>query len=108
MTSNRVSQQGVTLIELMITLIVMAILFTTAGPAMQRYSANSTADTVYRLLQSDITFARNLAIDFSSNVSITPITDDWTSGWRITLANGTVQRARGALDNDVSDRKSVV
>jgi len=82
-------QLGFTLLELLITVAISALLITIAAPSFQDYIAKNKVQTEARKLQSDISFARSEAVTGSKYISICASTDgkscngssDWSGGW---------------------------
>lgn len=78
-------QQGITLIELMVTVSVLAVLAAVAAPSftplMERWRVRSAAED----LQASIYFARSEAIKRGGGITIAPIDDDWSNGWEVVI-----------------------
>jgi len=76
-------QQGITLIELMVTVSVLAVLAAVAAPSftplMERWRVRSAAED----LQASIYFARSEAIKRGGGITIAAIDDDWSNGWKV-------------------------
>jgi type IV fimbrial biogenesis protein FimT len=94
---------GFTLVELMIVIAIFGILFSMASPSIATMFVNREADTLLAELEVDIQFARNQAISNTDSqvgeiVSITPISNDWSIGWKISQGASTL-RQRGSLAN---------
>jgi prepilin-type N-terminal cleavage/methylation domain-containing protein len=96
-------ESGFTLIELMITIVIMGILASIAIPAMQSSLANNAAEQASGLLNLDLKFSRNHAITHGQTVRITPVSGDYTLGWSIqaTPSNETI-RTRSSLNENVT------
>lgn len=85
-------QQGVTLIELMIGLAVLAILITMAMPSFSAWIANTQIRNGAEAVLNGLQFARNEAIKLNTNIEFTI-----TSGtaWTVTNpADGTTLQTR--------------
>lgn len=75
---------GFTLVELMITVLILAILASLAVPSMRTFIANQRIKTASFDLYSSLAFARTEAIKRPNGVvRITPVSGDWTQGWAI-------------------------
>lgn len=96
-------EHGFTLIELMITIVIMGILASVALPLMKPSLANNAAEQAGGFLHLDLQFARNHAITHGQTVRITPNSDDYALGWTIlaTPSNETL-RTRPALNDAVT------
>ncbi len=77
--------QGFTMIELMVALAIAGILVSYGLPAYSRFAQRQSLSTETNNLLSDLNFARNLAIDKGTNVSLVSNNgSDWEDGWIIT------------------------
>ncbi|MDO8906340.1 GspH/FimT family protein [Hydrogenophaga sp.] len=90
---------GFTLIELMVTVAMAAILAALATPSFRELiEAQRLRDTAFGLV-SDLTLARSEAIKRGGNVAITPVADAWSGGWTVAVVDGgdqlSEQRAPG-------------
>lgn len=78
---------GFTLIEMMATVSIMAILMSVAVPGMSDLLESQRLRSAAFDLISDLTLARNEALKRGGNVTIAPLSGtDWTNGWRVQLA----------------------
>jgi type IV fimbrial biogenesis protein FimT len=84
--------RGFTLIELMVTLAVIAVLAGIAGPQLAAFIQNSRLSSAANLLHADLQFARREAIKRNMPVLVCPVGaagtplvcgTAWTSGWMI-------------------------
>lgn len=84
-------EAGVTLIELMIAISLLAIVLTMGVPAYQTFVQNARATTQANELVTAINFTRAEAVKRGARVSICPSSDhancnggtDWTVGWMV-------------------------
>ena len=84
-TMMRRQQLGLTIIELMITLVVAAILLTIAVPSMQAMIRNNRLTTQANTFVATLQYARSEAIKRRANLRILSAdgTADWETGWRV-------------------------
>ena len=104
--------QGFTLLELLITLVIVVVLVAMGVPAMtQLFDRMRTEDAVSRW-QADLTYARQAAATYNTIVTVCPVVadsicaDDWSSGYHIFVDND----GNGAVDegDEVLHRRSAV
>jgi len=82
-------QHGFTLIELMVTLIVLAILVSLAAPNFTRQILNNRSQSLGEIVTNEVNSARYEAISRATNVSVcassngTSCTGNWTDGYII-------------------------
>ena len=96
-------RNGFTLIELMVTISVAAILLALAAPAFQGLLISNRITAQTNDLVSDLAFARSEAIKRGVRVTVcsanTPTTcgagTGWTQGWIVFVDNGTAGDATG-------------
>ncbi|MGE0082037.1 MAG: GspH/FimT family pseudopilin [Thiohalomonadaceae bacterium] len=88
---------GFTLVELMITLAVAAILLRVAVPAFINMAKSNRLTAQVNMFVTSMNFARNEAINRRQNFTVEAIDDDWTQGWEVTDAGGNVVRVVPAL-----------
>ncbi|NKF51002.1 prepilin-type N-terminal cleavage/methylation domain-containing protein [Shewanella sp. WXL01] len=98
-------QNGFTVVELMVTLIVAGILIAVAVPSLTNLYYGTRAKSAISGIESAIMFGRSQAVSFSRNVSICPgtgggCTGDWIDGYNVILdsaSNGTKDANTDAL-----------
>ena len=105
---NKTQSSGFTLIELVVTLGIAGILMYFAIPSYREFSQRQALSNETNDLLSDLGFARSLAIENGSRVTVTSVDGDinWTNGWNIseTLANGNLNivRSKITLPNNIT------
>lgn len=76
--------RGFTLIELMVTILVAAILTTIAAPSFREYQRNSELTSLTNTLLAAVNSARGEAMKYSAYAMIVPSEGaDWNAGWRV-------------------------
>ncbi|MBO1895875.1 GspH/FimT family pseudopilin [Shewanella sp. BF02_Schw] len=97
---------GFTLIEVMVTVVIAAILMTVAVPAFKSLYEGIRARSVISTIDSSFVFARSQAVSYGSRVSICPMTSttcgsNWAQGFSIFIDNGVT----GTMDttNGIAD-----
>lgn len=83
-------QTGLTLIELMVSTIILTIMVAAAAPSMKSFFDRGNISVVGPIFEKTIKLARSEAIQRSQTVRISPISgsSNWANGWRIDLVTG--------------------
>ncbi len=82
--------RGFTLVEVMVTVIVIAILTAVALPAFRSFISTQRIKNASFDMMAMLTLARSEAIKRNGQVTAAPTNNDWAQGWTVTAANGTV------------------
>lgn len=75
-------QRGLTLLELLITLIILSLLLTIGLPGFQRQIEETRTLTMTQTLQDAIQLARQRAVSRNGRVTLRPL-GDWERGWEL-------------------------
>jgi prepilin-type N-terminal cleavage/methylation domain-containing protein len=90
------SQKGMTLIELMFTMLIMAVVVSVAVPNMKFLFEGASITDVGKRFEQSIRLAKNQAIKLGEVVRVRPTStnSDWSQGWFIeyskVAADGTI------------------
>ena len=79
--------KGFTLVELMVTIAVAAILLGVAVPSFQTVSRNNAVKATANDLMSTINMARQQSMSTRSNIEVGPAAGGWDDGWALDFAN---------------------
>jgi type IV fimbrial biogenesis protein FimT len=83
----RRTRRGFTLIEMMVTVSIAAIMLGIGVPAFRDFIAGQKVKTTSQDLMTALVIARSEAIKRNANVTMAPVTaDTWVSGWTVTAA----------------------
>lgn len=74
---------GFSLIELMVTIVIAAILASIAMPSFTAIIQNQRIRSASSDLYSSLIRARSEAIKRNVNITLTPVSGNWASGWQI-------------------------
>lgn len=92
---------GFTIIELMVTLTIFAVLIAAALPAYNDFVRNQRVKTASFELFSSLVQARSEAITRNTTVTVTPTSSNWAAGWEVKVGT-TLLRKQDALPNIVT------
>jgi type IV fimbrial biogenesis protein FimT len=92
------AQRGFTLIELMVTLTILAIMLGVGVPSFRNFIAGQKVKSASHDLMTALVIARSEAIKRNASVTLAPVTaDTWVSGWNVTAPPSTTVHQQQAL-----------
>jgi type IV fimbrial biogenesis protein FimT len=87
----RSSLGGFTLVELLVTMAIAAVLLAIAVPAFRDFTATQKVKSTAFEVAAAMLMARSEAVKRNSAVTVTPVTSgDWTSGWAVASGTTTI------------------
>jgi type IV fimbrial biogenesis protein FimT len=84
---SRRYSEGVSLVELMVTIAILAILVALAAPSIDQITRATRLDADTERFQSALALARSEAVKRNTIVSIVPATGGYGAGWQIVTDN---------------------
>jgi len=83
MKPSRATSVGFTLIELMVTIAIVAIMLVVAAPSFRNFIRNSELTSLTNKLLAAINAARSEAMKYGQNALVIPANggNDWSQGW---------------------------
>ena len=88
-TPNRGLPSGFTIIELMITMMVLGVVVTLSIPSFNDFVLKSRVNSTATDIQMSLLLARSEAVKRNTTVSITPVDSTaWINGWKVTYVDG--------------------
>lgn len=88
-------ERGLTLVELLFTLAILAIVLSIAAPSFNELLCNQRTSTATQDLRNALDFARESAVHNGQPISIVAVNGEWTKGWDIFVDAGN----RGSRDS---------
>lgn len=99
--------KGFTLVELMVVIAIVAIISAIAIPSLSAFISSTRFSAQANDLVAAVSYARSEAVKRNGTVSLCPSTDgaacasgsNWSGGWLVKLADGTVLQVYPALQS---------
>lgn len=92
-------QRGLTVIELMVVLALVAVVAGIAAPGMRSFAAGVRIKSLANELTSDLLVARSEALKRNASVTVAPNGNGWQAGWNVrTAADLLLQREASHAD----------
>lgn len=82
--------QGLTLLELLITMAIVAIFAMVGVPSFSSFMATERLSVATNELYNAYRFARNEALKTSASMQLDAVGGDWAKGWEVTDSDGEV------------------
>ncbi|WP_293367570.1 GspH/FimT family pseudopilin [Nevskia sp.] len=98
--------RGFTLIELMATIAVAAILIAIGVPSYQQFVAGQRVRAAVSALNYTLLFARSEAIKRNADVVVAPAGNCWQGGWTVSVGGSTLASEGGYPDLMIAARSS--
>ena len=92
------NSSGFTLIELMVTMVLIAIMIGIAVPSFTSFISSYRATAVVNDLLESITLTRTEALKRGRRVTLSPISGDWRNGWTVYVDNNSTGAATPSFD----------
>jgi type IV fimbrial biogenesis protein FimT len=92
-------QQGFTLIEALVVVVMIGVMLALAAPSFVTYTASQKVKTASFDLYATLVFARSEAIKRRQPVTVTPVSSDWKNGWTVSTVVGGVDTTLRSQDS---------
>jgi type IV fimbrial biogenesis protein FimT len=89
---RRIQRSGFTLVELLVTIVIAAILMAVAVPSFNTFVAGQRIKTASFDLSSSLIYARSEALKRNANVTLASATGGWQNGWALNTGTTVISR----------------
>lgn len=103
-----IGKAGFTLIELMVTVSVAAILLAIGVPSFNGFVLNQRVKNASFDIYSMLTYARSEAIKRNNNVTVTAANGGWQNGWSIASGGAVIGQNAGFSNLSVTNASSSI
>lgn len=101
MRSQPSSCRGFTLVEMMVTVVIIVVATAVAAPMMAGFTATMRARNAAFEMMADLTLARSEALKRNTAVTVTAKAGGWANGWRV-MDGASMINDHGALASDLA------
>ena len=92
------SSRGFTVIELMVTLAIVAIMMGLGVPSFRAFISSQRVKTGSYELMTSLVIARSEAVKRNASVTLTPTSSSaWNNGWTVATAGGSTLHSQDAI-----------
>ncbi len=95
------NMSGLTLIELMVTVAVLAILVGIAVPSFTALIQSNKVSSETNDLLASLLSARSEAVKRETNIEVEKLSGDWKNGWSVRIVNKTVPLTEHTINSGV-------
>lgn len=92
-------QRGLTLVELMTVVAVIAVFASVAAPGLRGFLAGQRVKALTYDLTADLLLARNEALKRGLDVTLAPGSNGWNEGWTMRVGDTDLGNRSGASDS---------
>lgn len=90
------SSRGFTLVEVMVTIVILGIITAFALPSMTNFVRDQRVKAAAQDVFATLLFARSEAIKRAADINVNPVATDWAGGWSV-AASGTNLKVQSSI-----------